>query len=83
MMNGLAVIVSRIPGNAEVVKQNVTGLMFSPGNALELSENIEQLMLHTQMAKTIGNEAQRDAAQRFDVQNMVENFMAHYRSMEH
>lgn len=82
MMNGLAVIVSRIPGNAEVVTQGVTGLMFSPGDAVELSENIEQLMLHAQMAKTIGNEAQSDAVQRFNVDDMVENFMAHYRSMD-
>ncbi|MCX5886865.1 MAG: glycosyltransferase, partial [Proteobacteria bacterium] len=44
MSCGLAVVATRIGGNEEVIEDNVDGLLFPPGDVLELSRKLEMLL---------------------------------------
>ncbi len=61
MNRGKAVICSRIGGLPEIVEDGITGLMFEPGNAKDLSEKIRYLWDRPDLCKKMG-EAGREKA---------------------
>ncbi len=54
MSHGIPVIASRIGGLPEFVQDGLTGLLFEPGDAVELSEKIRQLWEHPDLARRLG-----------------------------
>lgn len=82
MINGCPVIASNVPGNAEAITHNRTGILFEPNNELDLAENMIQMLTDAQRAEALGQAAQLEANKRFELTTMVEGFMAHYQSFD-
>lgn len=59
MAGGLPVIASDIKGMDELIQNEKTGLLFSPGNSDELCQRIERLVKDPQFAKDIGQNAKK------------------------
>lgn len=54
MLHGKPVICSRIGGLPEIVDEGVTGLLFEPGNSMELAEKIQYLWEHPEICEEMG-----------------------------
>ncbi len=80
MVNGCPVIASNVPGNAEALTHELTGLLFEPNNEKQLAEYITRILDEPTWARAIGQAAQRDANERFELNTMVNGFMRHYQS---
>jgi glycosyltransferase involved in cell wall biosynthesis len=59
MSCGLAVVATRIGGNEEVIEDNVDGLLFPPGDVLELSRKLEMLLQDREKRKLLGEKARK------------------------
>lgn len=59
MAGGLPVIASDIKGMDELILNENNGLLFSPGNSLELCRQIERLIQDPQLAKELGQNAKK------------------------
>jgi glycosyltransferase involved in cell wall biosynthesis len=59
MSCGLAVVATRIGGNEEVIEDNVDGLLFPPGDVLELSRKLEMLLQDGEKRKLLGEKARK------------------------
>jgi len=65
------VIATAIPGNMEIVKDNVTGLLVPPRNPQRLSEAIISLLSDQDRAKMMGQEARKLIQDRYDSKRMT------------
>lgn len=66
MAVGLCVVVPRITGIPEVVKNGENGLLFSRGNAKGLAERIQTAVLDRSMRKRLGINARKTVISRFE-----------------
>lgn len=57
--SGLPVIASRIGALAELIEDNVNGLLFDPGNAQDLKEKIEWAISHPEKMSQMGQKARQ------------------------
>jgi glycosyltransferase involved in cell wall biosynthesis len=57
MSCGQAVLATRIGGNCDVIKDELDGLLFSPGDAYELSRKLERLLLDEYLRERFGQKA--------------------------
>lgn len=80
MINNCPVIASNVPGNAEAITHDMTGLLFEPDNETELADNIIRILMQPERANAMAHAAQVDAGKRFELNTMVQAFMAHYQS---
>jgi glycosyltransferase involved in cell wall biosynthesis len=66
MASSKPVVVSKLGGVPEIIKENVNGLLFQPWDSYELSEKINKLLLDPQYAKLLSKQAYSDAVQKYD-----------------
>lgn len=83
MINGLAILASDVPGNAEALKNDVTGALFEPNNAQQLASLIVKAIQDPTWARQIGAAAKQQAERQFSLSAMIDGFMQHYGSFEH
>jgi len=67
MACGLPVVASRISGIPELVEENVSGLLFTPGNAGEAADALEKLAHDPELRNRIGKNARRRVEEAFDL----------------
>ena len=67
MACGLPVVASRISGIPELVEENVSGLLFTPGNAGEAADALEKLAHDPELLNRIGKNARRRVEEAFDL----------------
>lgn len=81
MSEGIPVIASRIGGLPEVVEDGVTGLLFEPGNAPDLTSKIRRLWSEPDLCRSMGraSHAKMRASSHRDV--FFENLAAVYRDV--
>ena len=65
--SGLVLISSGVGGAAELVEPGVTGLLFEPGNAASLAEQLEQLIRSPDAAEKLARAGAQSANRRFNV----------------
>jgi glycosyltransferase involved in cell wall biosynthesis len=63
---GMPCIASRVGGNTSLVEDGYSGLLFSPGNYIELAENIGHLLDNPHIATKLSHNARRIALRRHD-----------------
>ncbi|MEP9410024.1 MAG: glycosyltransferase family 4 protein [Candidatus Brocadia sp.] len=81
---GKPVIGSRIGGIPELVKDNVTGLTFEPGNADDLRSGIEYLISHPARTGEMGKNARMFVEQELNARKYYEGLMEIYeRALHH
>jgi glycosyltransferase involved in cell wall biosynthesis len=75
---GKPIVGSRIGGIVEMVKDNVTGLTFEPGNPEDLRMKIEYLMGNPDKIKEMGKSARLAAEKEFSSQRHYDGLMETY-----
>lgn len=80
MSSGLPVIGHASGGTVELVADGRTGLLY-PGGAEALAERMAALATDVDRARTLGEAAMQDAAQRFNVERYADEVMHLYREL--
>jgi glycosyltransferase involved in cell wall biosynthesis len=79
MFKGLPCIASNISVLQEILTNNETGLLFDPENETELVTAMIDLFRDPQMRMRLGNQALKDANQRFHIQKAASEWESFYR----
>jgi glycosyltransferase involved in cell wall biosynthesis len=75
---GLPVICSRTGGNPEAVETGETGWLYDVADVQALAKCIDELISNPEVAKSMGVQAKKVAAERYSVNKMLENHLAVY-----
>lgn len=78
MIQSKPVIASRIGGLPEIVEDGVTGLLFEPGNAKDLSEKIRYLWGRPELCRKMGQRGREKALREYSPEKYYERLMAVY-----
>ncbi|MGH9913779.1 MAG: glycosyltransferase family 4 protein [Pyrinomonadaceae bacterium] len=81
MATGCAVIVSRAGGAAEISRDGVDSLQFTPGSAQGLASVIERLVRDAGLRQRLGREGRRIAEQKFSRERMTDDLIEIYQTM--
>jgi len=71
LASGMVVVGSANGGTAETILHGENGLLFAPGDATELAEQIKRLMNDAPLRKVLAENGRRTAEQRFNINTMV------------
>jgi glycosyltransferase involved in cell wall biosynthesis len=83
MRAGLPVVASDVPGNREIVEDQVTGLLFTPGDSKALAEKIVEILRHRALASALGRAGSKVVESVFTIDAMVNKHVALYKSILH
>ena len=72
MACGCAVVASEVGGNPELVSDGTTGLLFRAGDAAELADRLERLIVDENLRTRFGAAASESVRQRFSLQASVQ-----------
>ncbi len=78
MLHGKPVICSRIGGLTEIVDDGVTGFLFEPGNADDLTQKIRYLWDRPELCHRMGQAARRKVLQEYSPQKYYKRLMSVY-----
>jgi glycosyltransferase involved in cell wall biosynthesis len=81
MALGTPVIASRVGGLAEVVQDEVTGLLFAPGDASALAFAIRRLIVDPSLRARLGDEARRVQRAKYSLESMAGRYLDLYREV--
>jgi glycosyltransferase involved in cell wall biosynthesis len=73
-LSGSAVIGARSGGITDIIREGETGLLFEPGNALQLAAHIRSLLTEDQLYRTLITNARQDAEKRFSPEVIAERY---------
>ncbi|MEM8497278.1 MAG: glycosyltransferase [Pseudomonadota bacterium] len=82
MINARLVMASNIPSNRELIRHDRTGVLFDSDNDEQLSTLIARAVEEPSWTKQLGDNAMKDAQERFSVEVMTDGFMQHYRDTD-
>lgn len=78
MSHSLPIICSRIGGLPEIVEAGVNGLLYEPGNVVELAERIQTLWDNPDLCRKFGEEGRQNLKDMYDTEKMVDRLMGIY-----
>ncbi len=81
MACGTPVIASRLGSMPEIIRENVTGLLFEPGNPNDLAQKLDWLMAHETERQQMGLAARWEYEQRYIASAAYQKFMEIYASI--
>jgi glycosyltransferase involved in cell wall biosynthesis len=79
MALGTPVIASRVGGLAEVIQNEVTGLLVTPINVTALADAIRRLIAEPSLRARLGDEAQRLQRAKYSLEAMASSYLDVYR----
>lgn len=71
MAAGLPVVVSRVEGTEELIRDGETGLLVTPGSTIELERQIEAILVDAELSKRLKNAAKQAVQTTFTMDRMV------------
>ena len=71
MAAGLPVVVSRVEGTEELIRDGETGLLVTPGSPIELERQIETALTDPELCSRLINAAQLTVQKLFTLDRMV------------
>ena len=80
MASGVAIVATRVGGNAELVGDGKTGTLVPPKNSEELASGIVRYIADASLRRDHGECGRRRALREFDLDVMVNNYMDMYDS---
>ena len=83
MACGLPAVATRVGGNADVIRDGVSGLLVAPASAASLSEGLRRLLHDPAERFELGETARRHVELRFSLESTVSAYAAHYGQSEH
>ncbi len=81
MSCGCAVVASAVGGNPELVSDGTTGLLFQAGNASELGDRLERLMVDEGLRARVGTSASDTVRRRFSLEASVQRMEEIYKEL--
>jgi glycosyltransferase involved in cell wall biosynthesis len=78
MMRGTAVVASRAGGLAEIVEDNISGILVPPGDSAALADALLLLFRKREMAEQMGKKGREIALSRFGEERFVGRFLGLY-----
>ena len=78
MVAGLPIVASLTGGIPEMIAGGENGLLIKPGDAKELAAAILRLSQDEEMAKKLGEEAERTVKEKFGLHKMIKKTMEVY-----
>jgi glycosyltransferase involved in cell wall biosynthesis len=78
MALGTPVVASRVGGLAEVIRDQVTGLLVPPRNAVALADAVRRLKAEPALRTKLGEEARRLQRERYSLEAMTESYLEVY-----
>ena len=74
MRAGLAIVVSDVEGNVELIEEKINGLYFTPGSYYDLARNILYLLKNTDTSRYLSLQAQKFVENNFSMISMVNSY---------
>lgn len=74
MAAGLPVVVSRIEGTAELIREGETGLLVTPGSVSEMEQQIEKVLLDREFSTSLAKDAQQSVFKGFTLEAMIRSY---------
>ena len=68
------VVASAAGGALEIINDEITGYLFSPGDAIALRQRIQKLISDRYLAQTLGQQGYASAKQNFSLESMLGSF---------
>ncbi len=81
MSHGIPVVASRIGALEYLVEDGVDGLLFEPGNRVDLADKIRRIWNDPELARTLGHNARRKAAALWGPEHHFERLQALYATL--
>lgn len=75
MQYGMAVIASKSGGTIELIKENVNGVFYSPGNHIDLADKIEYLIKNPELVNELRVNAKKYVFDNFTLKNYIINII--------
>jgi glycosyltransferase involved in cell wall biosynthesis len=72
---GVPVVATAVGGIPELVSDSITGLLVSPGNAIELSSALERLLTNHELRSGMGQAARELASRKFSVTRQIDSLL--------
>jgi glycosyltransferase involved in cell wall biosynthesis len=81
MAQGLPVVVSDIPGNAEVVDDEKTGIVFHRDDVSSLAARLQSLLQDQALRQELGDAARREIDARYAIGRIAERYIGVYQGL--
>ena len=81
MVAGAAPVVTRIPGNVDVIDEGHTGLLFDVGDERTLAETLIRLADDRELCRRLGRAAHAAARDRYGLTSIARRYISLYRDM--
>lgn len=81
MSCGLPVIASKIGGVVDVVEDGKSGVLFEPGNVLDLSSAMIRLLKDAELRQRLGAEARRRIVESFSIDRIAKEYIKLYEGL--
>ena len=78
MASGLPVIASRTEGIVDIIEDNATGLLVTPGSVEQLAHAICRLIQNPPLAQQLSHAAQQKARALFSMESIVQSYAELY-----
>jgi len=78
MATGLPVLATNVGGNPEIIEDNVSGCLFTPGDAAWLGDRLKLLARDPAVIHQLGTAARNRAMESFSLSRMLENYRSFY-----
>jgi glycosyltransferase involved in cell wall biosynthesis len=78
MASGLPVVATKVGGNAELVTDDVTGVLVPAQNVESLAQALVRMAGDRQQARLLGQAGRREVEQRFSLEAMVSAYQLLY-----
>jgi len=75
---GVAVVASKIPGNVDIIDENISGLLFESKNKEQLATKLELLIKNGELRNNCAEQLQLKVEAEFTLARMVEKTIAIY-----
>lgn len=82
MSFGKCVIATKIPGNADVVKDGWNGVLVEPKNPRELAQKIDWLLADSALRERLGSQARKDVEQNYSPQVVLGKILSLYQEIQ-
>ena len=79
MASGLAVLASRVGGNAEAVIDGMTGFLFRPDSAEEIQAQTSKFLAHPDLAEEMGRAARKRVEEFYSIDKIAQRYETIYR----